>query len=67
MLEFPRMFPTPLRGIGRPWAHASAPKRTLHSLPNAAPSGFPQALPEGEVLARLHRSPQNHDTAGGQD
>ena len=36
-------------------AHASDPQGTLPSLPNAAPSGFPQALPEGEVLARLRR------------
>ena len=40
----------------RPRAHASAPERTLPSLPKAAPSGFPQALPQGEVLPRLRRS-----------
>ena len=40
----------------RPRAHTSAPKRALPWWPNAAPSGFPQALPEGEVLPRLRRS-----------
>ena len=50
-----------LRGYGSarltgPRAHASAPKRTLPSWPNAAPSGFSQALPEGEVPPRLRRS-----------
>ncbi len=47
-----------LRGSGSagftgPRAHASAPKRTLPSRPNVAPSGSPQALPEGEVLPQL--------------
>ena len=45
-------------GFTRPWAHASAPKRTLPSWPNVAPSGFPQALPEGEVLPQLRCSIQ---------
>ena len=55
------------RGVHRTRAHASAPKRTLPSWPNAAPSEFPQALPEGEVLARLRRSirkPVGDDSSG---